>query len=166
MSAFLVDKTHIDVLVRTALEGPRYARNPSNAWHSFRWWHEDASHEVNETTVDAVGEMLWSENHASVEARYPSDTSGNRPGPSGLTDEAILCGYSYTDPHYTLTVVEALQAIRCYEYQSCEHDGWKDSSAAAFCETLRVCLCHYLPGMDDAPWEWTPDMLRQRRAAA
>ena len=164
MSAFLVDKVHIDVLVRTALEGPRYARNPSNAWHAFRWWHANASHDVNETTVDAVGAMLWTENLASLEARYPNDTSGERPGPIGLTDDVVR-GYSYNDPHYTLTVVEALQAIRCYEYQSCEHDGWNDSSAAAFCETLRVSLCRYLPGMTDAPWEWKPDTLRQRRAA-
>jgi hypothetical protein len=46
-----------------------------------------------------------------------------------------------------------LKAISCYEYQSCEHPGWRKSEAHAFCEALRDMAIGCLPGYDDAPWE-------------
>jgi hypothetical protein len=146
MSAYIVDKVHIDVLVSLAIQG----RTPSR----LRWYHDDTSHEARWDNADDVGRMLWRENLASVAYRYPDDTSGKRPGPCDLAD-ADIEAYTHAAHGYQLTPVEGLQAIRGYEYQACEHPGWHGSEAYAFCDALRRCLISRLRGSDDAPWEWT-----------
>jgi hypothetical protein len=42
--------------------------------------------------------------------------------------------------------------LDCYEYQSCEHDGWDDSATKRFCNSLRHSLTASLPGYNAAPW--------------
>ena len=51
-------------------------------------------------------------------------------------------------------VVEALKALDCYEYQSCEHPEWETSEAFEFCRAMRNLLIGCLPGYDAAQWEW------------
>ena len=48
-----------------------------------------------------------------------------------------------------------LGAINCYEYQACEHPGWKASEARSFCEALTARMIHMLPGYGNGPWEVT-----------
>lgn len=97
MSAFMVDKVHVDLLVKVAIEGPRGVPvSPDHAWHRPSW-----------------PAVRWSE----------------------------------------------------LEYQSCEHPGWRESEAARFCDALRSHLIARLPGMDEAPWEWTAEKVAQARAA-
>lgn len=52
-----------------------------------------------------------------------------------------------------VSVVGALKALACYEYQSCESDDWESTEAFAFCEALRHTLIWALPNIDDAAWE-------------
>jgi len=134
MSAFLVSQTHIDALVRTAMRG-----TSDNANEHKQWWpcYFDGM-TVNTFSADTVGLKLWRECAASVTARYPRN-------PESIAE------YRYEDGSL-FTGVQALKLIACYEYQSCEHDGWETSQAKTFCDSLRNSVIAHLPGYDDAEW--------------
>lgn len=122
MSAFVHSKAHIDALVTLVLAGPNGIR-PTD-WYS-----------PTELTPDQIGQMLWAENVASVNARYeeanPAET------------------YTYT-PGQRLKVIEGLKAVLSYEYQSCEHDGWDTSKAFRLMNAVKDRLINRLPGFGDA----------------
>ena len=126
MSAYIVEESHIRFLVQSAL---------TLSHNGMRF----GSRRVTDETADAVGQMLWDENAKSVNARYPRDSQ--------------TVG-TYTHHYCNLPVrsVEVLKALDCYEYQSCEHDGWESSDAHAFCKALRATATAFLPGYNDAPW--------------
>lgn len=160
MSAYLVSKRHIDALVQAAeIHGRQFGisyRAEGERWKQYRhgeitsraaWNAADVTHGGN----NELGAMLWLENLQSVSERYPEDQDGQRPGPVGLTTASMLA-YAYAPPAKPLTVVEALKALACYEYQACEHDEWKMSEAKSFCDNLRSALIHALPGYEAAPW--------------
>jgi hypothetical protein len=157
MSAYIVEKAHIDYLVTAALAcGSSYDR--------FRWLHKAAveqpkdTHERGEpwgpgcveycksvatelTTENAteIGQMLWDENRRSVNHRYNDERDD-------------VAGYTFQRHMADFNPVQALKSLSCYEYQSCEHPEWKQSSAYAFCETLRRALCGKLAGYEAAEW--------------
>ena len=58
--------------------------------------------------------------------------------------------------------IEACKAIDCYEYQSCEHPGWRDSGAKAFCERLRSALIGAMHGYEEAEWHWDTELAMAR----
>lgn len=136
MSAWIVSKEHIDALVQAALIPTPHARDGIIA-------DPDDAH--------VVGRMLWSECHRSVRSRYPGDADGALPGPTGLT-WAEITAYTYTPPSAPLPPVVVLKNLDCYEYQSCEHDGWTASEARKFCDRLRDHVIKLLPGYEAAPW--------------
>lgn len=166
----MVDREHIDVLIAVGLRGPSgRVVSPDTAWHRLSWYSpgpdgENERHELDYTTADSVGEMLISTNFESICARYPDvmEDPENTPGPIARYWEAP---YRWTDPRCRLTAVEALKAIACFEYQSCEHAGWAGSEAKAFCDSLRQSVIHALPGMREAPWDWKPSDLAARRGS-
>lgn len=133
MSAWLVSRRHIDALVTAATTAQFYNR------------------ELEQITAepDALGRLLWGECLKSVSARYPRDGDGEWPGPAGLT-RAEIAGYTHTP--LTFDPVTLLKALDCYEYQSCEHDGWRTSTAREVCQSLRRYLIATLPGYHNAPW--------------
>ena len=159
MSAFVVNADHITALIAVAMHGPANYHAPRSesafsgrfTWHAFNitvagnW--EQLRLDLN--SADAIGQMLWEENRKSVAHRYR---------PSAALAEALTEAeepYHYRRPPKAPTIAGALKAIRCLEYQSCEHPEWEQSAAHAFCENLRLRLCEALPGYDDAPWEIT-----------
>lgn len=149
MSAFIVDKVHIDLLITAGLEFRTYTAG-------FSWWHEGSGKriELRDNTAHEVGQMLWAENLASVAGRYPNDSSGERPGPIGFEDDMVLT-YRFERVPGRMDIATVAKAIACYEYQSCEHDGWGTSSARMFCEALRHACLSRLPGYEAAPWGFT-----------
>lgn len=129
MSAFQVSNAHINALVRA-----RAVASKGNNWMRLE----------SEMTDTDLGRMLLRENMASVACRYAH---------KGFTvDEFELSAYRASRPAREFSVVELLKALDCYEYQACEHNGWKGSRAATFCADLRTALIKCLPGYDDAPW--------------
>jgi hypothetical protein len=149
MSAWIVSREHVRFLVEAAFEVPRMGSMRHGS--PLTWYHNGRRCELGfERERHAeVGQMLWTENVKSVAFRYPDDRfKGCLPGPIGED-------YLYQEHktiHAALSLVAVLKAIDCYEYQSCEHDGWKVSEAHAFCTALRHAVCAALPGYDDAPW--------------
>ena len=168
MSAFVVSKEHIDAMLSCR----------THSTFGISWMHEGEYHRLEEgaDTLDRVGRMLWAENVASVEHRYSppgreaiygegfeSGPDFNLPGKYTVeqipgSEDTIelpewLTEYSYSRTRLP-SPVEGLSITACFEYQSCEHEGWESSEARAFCEALRSACIYALPGYADAAWEW------------
>ena len=157
MSAFIVDKAHLDLIVTAALHG---ASDSESDWHPISWRRTDDESgelefvEMSAAQADWVGAVLAGTNVDSVCHRYEDA--------SDLLLDYVLHGYRYEDRGYRPTGIEVLKAIGCYEYQSCEHDEWEESEAARFCAALRAAIVSRLPGYDAAPYEWTDDRMAER----
>jgi len=176
VSAFIVDKAHIDALLTGGLfHSPAYPGDSHMpvTWTVFEWrdvdakdsdWYRASRRILTRETADAVGRMLWWENFRSVGYRYPD---GELPGPVGLTADDVE-SYTFRVLPGSPDAVVVLSAIACYEYQTCEHLGWERSEAKRFCDALRLYTIKRLPGYGEAPWEITmPDIfIRYERELA
>ena len=144
MSAWIVSKHHVDAMLTAAL-----SRRVAGPHHGvLRFWTGDLSWSVTRETADEIGEMLWAENVASVARRYGGDDVSDLPGPVELSREA----YHFDQLPGDVEPVKVFKILDCYEYQSCEHGGWRASPALAFCDALRRACCRSLPGYEAAPW--------------
>jgi hypothetical protein len=112
MSAYIVSRKTIDQLV-TALR----------------------TYAVSEEDTRMLGQDLWDENVVSVAHLYKSDDLNDLPGVIGEDYR-----YSYCAPKRTLTALETYGLQRCYQYQSCEHPGWKTSEAYRLVKALEARL--------------------------
>lgn len=133
MSAFVVTKQHIDAMVTGGLPRPG-----ETGW--IRWSDPvdpARTHVLNRDTADRAGALLWQENRVSVNHRYHDG------------DEIDVL---YAFQRHGQNPVVVLKLIDCYEYQSCEHPGWKESQAKRLCDQLRKQVISKLPGYDEAPW--------------
>lgn len=149
MSAFIVTKLHVDLLLRVAAEGPR---DGAGQWFRPSWAGNGMADELA-----FAGRVLWSENVRSVAARYPHDAAGELPGAEADSWRALgetFNGYLYERPAVRLSVAEALKALDCLEYQSCECEDYRSTKAYEMLDALRGSLIHSLPGYDAAPWAW------------
>ena len=159
MSAYIVPREHIALLVEVARIGPRrHEVAPGTAWYGPRWSGPDGlDPNVDDRTgsADRIGTMLTAENVRSVAYRYPGETRLPGTYPNGEGD--WIAPYVH-DPYRRRigqpSAVQVLKAIGCYEYQSCESPDWEQSEAFAFCDALRRSLIHCLDGYDAAPWSW------------
>lgn len=169
MSAHIVSKQHIDLLVRAAEHAhlTRYAGDG----RSLTWWRTDdegryagwrqlaRNAETREDddykafcTPSQLGQMLVSENVRSVYHRYPDTDpdAGDLPGP---TDAYYMGPYVYEDLRRDLTPGEVFRAIDCLDYQSCEHPEWYASEAYAFLVALRKAYCDRIADAEEAGLE-------------
>ena len=151
MSAYVVEKEHIDYLLTVGLD-----------WKDLKWfvydlpgdedymrgqpWGPTAIQSAQRRrrtltldTADAVGSMLWLENRRSINHRYDEEEE----------DPELYLYESYGSPADPVAV---LKAIRCFEYQSCEHEGWQTSEAKDFCDSLLYEAIRRLPGYEEAVW--------------
>lgn len=168
MSAYMVSKVQIDLLVRAAIK----LGSPSEP---FRWWKVNEAgeyagwHEIDEysegneqegahitkLSPSQVGQILVSENFKSVSYRY--DSEDDLPGPN---DAYYVGPYVYEDPLYTFTAGQAFAAIDNLDYQSCEHDEWPRSEAYALLRSIRHEYCRKLQG--DSPWGFDEEWLAEQ----
>jgi len=152
MSAYIVDREHILYLVRAAIshELCAYPHDPalSWAWNVNRETGRIKRADTNTKGLVDVGNMLWDENRESVSYRYQD--SENLPGPIG--EDYTITAKDFHIPLADIDPVQVLKACDCYEYQACEHQGWKDSEAHAFIQALRGRAIGALPGYEEAEW--------------
>ena len=147
MSAYVVSDSHIDAMLTVIADGPADSTRDLRQWRDATRWAEilpDRYADPDPARLTALGVMLLRENIASVDYRYPSH-KGETADPAET--------YLYHRARRP-NVIEAFKLIDCYEYQACEHDGWKTSAAAELCNKLRKNLICSLPGWDAAPWGW------------
>lgn len=120
MSAWIVSKAHIDVLVTGLVRSEVVASEG--------------------LTPDQLGQALWEENHRSVNYRYGEHT----PTPE------------YRHEAHDVPPVVLAKQVTCYQYQSCEHDGWMESPAKRWTDKLTLLLWARVdqssPEYDEAPW--------------
>jgi len=145
MSAFVVNKSHINALIHAGM---------AVQYRPFTWYHNGESHNLTDENASQIGQMLLDECVRSVCSRYEDDSMTNLPG---RTNAEWLIPFEYRFTHRRPTPIEALSLISCYEYQSCEHPEWEASEAKAFCSALRHCTISRLPGYDEVSWEWDDD---------
>lgn len=126
MSAFQQSEHHIGAIVR---------------WYLMETRQCDRRHNWNDGP--ALFDMLAGENVKSLQARYPdivsapaNDNEWNHPVPRTLK----------IHDYAPLTTGELVMAVRGYEYQACEHDGWQKSEAYRFCQILRDEALNKLAG--------------------
>lgn len=163
MSAWMVSKAHIDAMVAAAMgfsepheSGMRWAQYFDNESGQ----HTVEIHYTDHTRASEVGMMLWAENLASIHYRYPdtAESDNDYPGPLGFSSADVA---TYKWRRTTELAPEViLNAISCYEYQSCEHPGWRTSEARSFCDALRHKMIYTLPGVRSAPWGLDEDHVR------
>src|SRR5262245_53614536 len=109
MSAYIVEKTAIDKLVRGLLD--RGKIEPADA--------------------TPIGRLLLNECIASVSFRYPNESVASLPGVIAENELWATKGtevYSYSDPG-DVSAQELEYAVSEYDYQSCEHPGYEQSLA-------------------------------------
>lgn len=133
MSAWVVSKAHIDVLVSALAE--------------FKVRHDLGA------DAKAIGPALWRENVASVAYRYDLATRDDER--KGELDgyNADIAAY---EPRELLEMKPGplLRVVDCYEYQSCEHPGWEGSPSAKAMALLTYAIAKRLAGAayEAAPW--------------
>lgn len=146
MSAFVVNKSHINAIIQAGLN-VRYK--------PFTWYHKQdgelKQYKLTSSTADEVGQMLIDECVHSVRYRYEDSELSDLPGP---INAEYLMPFVWKPFVRMPTPIEAIKAIHCLEYQSCEHPEWNTSNAHDFCQALRNTLEGQIPGWDEAPWEW------------
>jgi len=138
MSAFIVDKEHILYLVEAASQYNTYFQTKSG--NRMR----------NLSSQVEVANLLWKENVLSVNSRYDEKSDV-----SEITskDFRVVRWNSFSP-------VQVIKAVKCYEYQSCEHDGWVDSKSKVFCEALKDDAINELEGYEKAEWGCPPISVR------
>lgn len=118
MSAYLVSKAHIDVLVDAAMRVPYSGFCAGLHWRG-RIEDRNAvfSFEARDLqTAHVVGRHLWLANLASVQALYPDEADGQWPGPPGLTMDTLRA-YRFARPPVSLPPVAILKALAGYRAQ-------------------------------------------------
>ena len=144
MSAYMVNEDTLDLIASAATWGnrdlflyveagtlpPRGEISFPNVGESISYGSADRKH---------IKEELRLENIASLWARYPDSehNTTREPFRNIFSDQA-----SYA---------KALGALRCYEYQACESDQWRESYAYALCQAIRRNICALI---SDGEWEY------------
>jgi hypothetical protein len=154
MSAFTLGTDHIDLLITVAMRIPGFNEQVVNI----------------PKTADLLGQDLVDENYASVNYRYASHDDPETPPEYHWQPVAEVQAEKLS----ALLLLQIINAVNCYDYQTCEHPAWTDSKAfwvsqaiAAWCETKltelkwpKVTLPHVLnrPPAFEPPeymaWEW------------
>jgi hypothetical protein len=104
--------------------------------------------------ADLVKGILRYANLASVNYRYKEfSTEATRPY-SGADITPYLGGVVIPWGH-------VLGALRCFEYQSCEHPEWSESLAKAIVDKIRHKVCQAITDEAGGMWEWEREDARE-----
>jgi len=168
MSAYMVDRDVIEYLVDMAQEISTVSPAKHHSYGVFSWWHIDKWRKLTRGDAEActrIGQMLWDENRASIEYRYP-DTVGDDANKPGTCDDGA-CGFKY---HHKPTAIvrgtdardmaQLIQTCKHFDYQACEHPDYRSSEAHAFVQALmneaRDRLAFLAMDGDDPEWGAPP----------
>jgi hypothetical protein len=119
MSAWIVSKRHINALVHGLTKREL----------------------VSGYTPSEIGRILWLENVKSIHARYPdtAETDRNYPGPNGFRKSRAE-KFTYSIEREPVSINTLLMNVNCYDYQTCEHDGYESSLAHSWIAELKKSL--------------------------
>lgn len=123
MSAFTVSKKHTAAVVR--------------------FFQMHAHERFDDTDLLDWANRLQRANVASVNYRYPHHEQERA---EKITQYDLLHAR-------LLTPVEALKAVQCLNYQSCEPPTWEESPERALLKRIEYVAINALPGYNEAPWD-------------
>lgn len=153
MSAFLCDTDHLSAVVNAV----RLTSHMSQMVESYLTQGAMQSVQTGDNSpLEALYLDLLQANLDSLGARYPDTTRGD------WADEVTA---RLNPKAKYASVVAAIKGVQCYQYQACEHAGWKDSTAHKFTKELIGELICALPGYNEAAWGYEPDASRFTRGA-
>jgi hypothetical protein len=146
VSAFVVTTEHVDAIIGAALH---YGNDWAGVcWH---WGNPSRRGKLTHENADDVGAMLFAENVRAVDHRYDDSRTE-----AMVPDYADAIPYTYREPKRMPTIVEALKAVRCLQYQCAEPDDYRETQAWHFLEAVTNMLVSKLPGWESAPWGIDP----------
>jgi hypothetical protein len=99
---------------------------------------------VNYDAADHLMRLLAVENEKSVAQRY-NEKLTDKEFPGYNPERAFRLDAN-------LSPVQLLKLCAYYEYQACEHDGWRSSYAKQVIDAIRADSIRKLPGYADAAW--------------
>jgi hypothetical protein len=99
---------------------------------------------VNYDAADHLMRLLAVENDKSVSQRY-NEKPTDKEFPGYNPERAFRLAAN-------LSPVQALKLCAYYEYQACEHAGWRSSYAKEVIDSIRAATIRKLPGFADAAW--------------
>lgn len=137
MSAYVCDRDHVLYLVM--------------AWSEIEQKH-GKTYGCEE--LAGMADMLMRQNVESVRARYPNAAPDELPGPCDAKQYLLPFDPLEMVDRWggDFQAVQVFKAADCYEYQSCESDGWEDTDAV---KLVRQIADHYkskIPGYAAAKW--------------
>lgn len=135
MSAFMCSARHISAIVNAA-------KQPKVRTRHKLFGSPDP---LNISDEEATFMALKAENAASIVSRYPQEVAE----PWMLADLDAMRYQPQTKAPNTLAAVKLIDS---YRYQSCEHEGWKDSAVDEWTHGLRGALISTLPQYAAAEW--------------
>jgi hypothetical protein len=143
VSASLLSKLHIDVLVTLGMSGPAEAVGAPSKWRFDNRFMGTSWPD----SPDELGELLW---RANADAVLDPECDDEERPPTHVFEPFP----------YPVTAVEGLKAISCYGYETADdRERWEGSVPEAYCRWLQLQLIYRLPGYDEAPWGWQiPDL--------
>ena len=153
MSAYLVEKDHIIFLLLAA-----NAVAVQNHLNSFKWFHRGEWHELARfDSADIANRANWDKQTRHPIAKFAKTLADeNIKSLRARYQEVVDHGFEFSADSFRAKMeMDPLQIIKscnCFDYQCCEHKGWKKSSAKAFVDTLKELAIDNLPGYDAAIW--------------
>ncbi|MBK9976224.1 MAG: hypothetical protein IPP14_15770 [Planctomycetes bacterium] len=145
MSAFMVEKHHIGYLVAAAF-APGF--RAATYIKSMLGDPEKPEH--------ALANLLSLENARSITYRYPQDAMDDVMHTWERGEVESMC-WAAMNP------AQVIQSVRCYQYQACEHPGWKDSKAKEITDNILMAAVRSLPAVEKADWGAPEPMSRNAR---
>ena len=145
MSAYMVSEDTLDLLASVAGWGREglfvfFSEDTLPPRSDLTAVRNEGNYYRDDHSPALIKEELRLENRASLRARY---------GDGEQFDKGEKFRPIWRDQ---ATVGEALGALRCYEYQACESNEWRNSYAKALCEAIRRNLCAMVSG---EAWDYT-----------
>ena len=155
MSAYVCNPAHIKELAAFAASGSICPGSLNVPAHSPRYYGgKDMSGHTHEDVATYYANVLWDENIRSVMTRYADSYQDGQelPGPIDRPKQLKvtrrnLMNRRVKDP------VHLLKMCDCLEYQSCETEDYRQTTAFGLLDAIRGAAISRLPGYDQAPWE-------------
>jgi hypothetical protein len=137
----MVSNDHLDLLVSAGLMGV----GPDSTLGVY--YGEKMNYFNRYEHADIVKAFLHQANLDSVNYRYKEFTTEKTRPYSGADIAQYLGGPVIPWGH-------VLGALRCFEYQACEHPEWSTSLASAIVDKIRFKVCQRITEEAGGMWEW------------
>ena len=158
MSCYLCEPKHINYLVSqvenliSRRDGASFAHDGGRVY--IQRGFDSLPSFAQSVTLQGLVEALRTENMESFNYRYKEK-------------DALIESFVYRPrfrnetKSYTAHLAEVSSAIRCFEYQACEHPGWETSLACSFLQGLRAMVLNRLQEVEGVDYassqgEWRP----------